>query len=208
MDSDGSKAPLHRPGWDRQLLLIRILQLLTNVAYVVTIAITSADSGRWTYESIEMAAALGATAATLTFVNFAIYLTRFDPIIHPAIGPGRIKRLLHLLIRIIVDLFIGALWCAAFAASFHRKTTNFQKLFAPPPFKTWTPAVIFTVLECGLLFASAFILLARYRSLPPQHAATRIADGGDFDPSNTGDAIELMESGTGVTFGASIIRRG
>lgn len=164
MDSDGSKAPLHRPGWDRQLLLIRILQLLTNVAYVVTIAITSADSGRWTYESIEMAAALGgkamvpisrcrssdivtATAATLTFVNFAIYLTRFDPIIHPAIGPGRIKRLLHLLIRIIVDLFIGALWCAAFAASFHRKTTNFQKLFAPPPFKTWTPAVIFTVLE-------------------------------------------------------------
>lgn len=65
-----------------------------------------------------------------------------------------------------------------------------------------------TVPDSGLLFASAFILLARYRSLPPQHAATRIADGGDFDPSNTGDAIELMESGTGVTFGASIIRRG
>ncbi|KAI4253381.1 MAG: hypothetical protein L6R42_007608, partial [Xanthoria sp. 1 TBL-2021] len=148
------------------------------------------------------------TAATLTFVNFAVYLTRFDPIIHPAIGPGRIKRLLHLLIRIIVDLFIGALWCASFAASFHRKTTNFQKLFAPPPFKTWTPAVIFTVLECGLLFASAFIILARYRSLPPQHAATRITDGGDFDPSNTGDAIELIDRGTGGTFGASIIRRG
>ncbi|KAL8852986.1 MAG: hypothetical protein Q9221_002134 [Calogaya cf. arnoldii] len=45
---------------DRQLLVICILQLLINVAYVVTnvvtIAITIANSGRWTYESIEMAA--------------------------------------------------------------------------------------------------------------------------------------------------------
>lgn len=65
-----------------------------------------------------------------------------------------------------------------------------------------------TVPHSGLLFASAFIILARYRSLPPQHAATRITDGGDFDPSNTGDAIELIDRGTGGTFGASIIRRG
>ncbi|KAI4208453.1 MAG: hypothetical protein LQ349_009707 [Xanthoria aureola] len=186
---------------------------------------TSADSGRWTYESIEIATKLGgkakfplsrcrasnvdtATAATLTFVNFAVYSTRFDPIIHRAAGPGRIKRLACLVIRIIIDLFIGALWCAAFAASFHRKTTNFQKLFASPPYKTWAPAVVFTLIECGLLFASAFIILARYRSMPPPHAATGLTDGGDFDPSNTGDTIELVDRDAGGTFGASIIRQG
>lgn len=164
MGSAGLKAPLYRRGRDRQLLVVRILQLLFNVVYIVTIAMTSADSGRWTYESIEIATKLGgkakfplsryrasnvdtATAATLTFVNFAVYLTRFDPIIHRAAGPGRIKRLACLVIRIIIDLFIGALWCAAFAASFHRKTTNFQKLFASPPYKTWAPAVVFTLIE-------------------------------------------------------------
>ena len=164
MGSLGLRAPQNRLSRDRQLLVVRILQLLINVGYVVTIGITSGDSGRWTYGSIEMAAALGgkfmtplsrcrssnaipATAATLTFVNFAFYLTRFDPIIHPTVGSGRIKRLLRLIIRIIIELFIGALWCSAFAASFHRKTTNFQKLFAPPPYKTWTPAVTFTLLE-------------------------------------------------------------
>ncbi|CAL8581047.1 hypothetical protein XPA_006753 [Xanthoria parietina] len=147
MGSAGLKAPLYRQGRDRQLLVVRILQLLFNVAYIVTIAMTSADSGRWTYESIEIATKLGATAATLTFVNFAVYLTRFDPVIHRAAGPGRIKRLACLVIRIIIDLFIGALWCAAFAASFHRKTTNFQKLFASPPYKTWAPAVVFTLIE-------------------------------------------------------------
>ncbi|CAL8581046.1 hypothetical protein XPA_006753 [Xanthoria parietina] len=208
MGSAGLKAPLYRQGRDRQLLVVRILQLLFNVAYIVTIAMTSADSGRWTYESIEIATKLGATAATLTFVNFAVYLTRFDPVIHRAAGPGRIKRLACLVIRIIIDLFIGALWCAAFAASFHRKTTNFQKLFASPPYKTWAPAVVFTLIECGLLFASAFIILARYRSMPPPHAATGITGGGDFDPSNTGDTIELVDRDAGGTFGASIIRQG
>ncbi|KAL8894290.1 MAG: hypothetical protein Q9192_004442 [Flavoplaca navasiana] len=208
MGSLGLRAPLHRPSRTRQLLAVRILQLLINVGYVLTIGITSGDSGRWTYESIEMAAALGATAATLTLINFAFYLTRFDPIIHPVVGPGRIKQLLRLLIRIVIDLFIGALWCSAFAASFHRKTINFQKLFAPPPYKTWTPAVIFTVTECGLLFASASIILAEYYRSPPQHIPARIVEGGGYSHSNNEVPIELVERGTGRTFGASIIRQG
>ncbi|KAL9623038.1 MAG: hypothetical protein Q9204_007981 [Flavoplaca sp. TL-2023a] len=225
MGSLGLRAPLHRPSRTRQLLAVRILQLLINVGYVSTIGITSGDSGRWTYESIEMAAALGgrvilpkltcqssdtdtATAATLTLINFAFYLTRFDPIIHPVVGPGRIKQLLRLLVRIVIDLFIGALWCSAFAASFHRKTINFQKLFAPPPYKTWTPAVIFTLIECGLLFASASIILAEYYSSPPQHTPARILEGGGYSYSNNEVPIELTERGNGSTFGASIIRQG
>ncbi|KAL8788574.1 MAG: hypothetical protein Q9213_001647 [Squamulea squamosa] len=54
-----SKAPSSRPKLERRLLIVRILQLLIDVAYVVTIGLTSADSGRWTYGSIEAAAALG-----------------------------------------------------------------------------------------------------------------------------------------------------
>ncbi|KAL8670878.1 MAG: hypothetical protein Q9168_004609 [Polycauliona sp. 1 TL-2023] len=207
MGSVGSRLPRHRLSWDRQLLVIRILQVAINVAYIVTIAITSADSGRWTYDSIEMAAALGAAAASFTLVNFAFYLTRFDPSIQPASGSGRIKHLLHLSSRIIIDLLIGALWCAAFASSFHRKTTNYQKLFAPPPYKTWTPAVVFTFVECCLLFASAFIILARYRSQPSQRAAPRLLERGDFEPSDYGDTLELADRGGGATFGASIIRQ-
>ena len=44
-----------------------------------------------------------ATAATLTFINFAVYLTRYDPFIHSTPGPGRIERLAPLLIRIVID---------------------------------------------------------------------------------------------------------
>ena len=51
MGPTGSKALL--------LLFVRIGQVLINIAYVVTIGLTSADSGRWTYKSIELAAALG-----------------------------------------------------------------------------------------------------------------------------------------------------
>ncbi|KAL8774229.1 MAG: hypothetical protein Q9209_000980 [Squamulea sp. 1 TL-2023] len=197
------KAASNRPKLERRLLIIRILQLLINVAYVVTIGLTSTDSGCWTYGSIEMAAALGATAATLTLVNFAIYLTRLDPIIRPAVGPGRIRRLLRLLVRVFIDLLIATLWCLAFAASFHRKTVNFQKLFAAPPYKTWAPAVVFSLIQCGLLLGSAFMIVANYCSLPPRHATTRLMDSDDIGPSNTDDAVELEQS---VTFGASIVR--
>ncbi|KAL8909855.1 MAG: hypothetical protein Q9171_004842 [Xanthocarpia ochracea] len=213
MGPTGSKALL--------LLCVRIGQVLINIAYVITIGLTSADSGRWTYKSIELAAALGATAATLTFVNFFVYLTRLDPNIRPVAGYGSIKRILRLVVRISIDVSIATLWGLAFIASFHRKSINFQKLFALPPYKTWAPAVVFTLIEwwvrpatfrkavltcssSGLLLASAFIVLANYRSLPPKHATTRLIDTGSIDPSDTGDAVELVQGGT---FGASIVRQ-
>ncbi|KAL8925645.1 MAG: hypothetical protein Q9172_002149 [Xanthocarpia lactea] len=213
MDPTRSKALL--------LHVVRVGQVLINIAYVVTIGLTSADSGCWTYKSIELAAALGAAAATLTFVNFFVYLTRLDPIIRPVAGYGSIQRILRLVVRISIDLSIATVWGLAFIASFHRKSINFQKLFALPPYKTWAPAVVFTLIEwwvrpatsfkavltpsgSGLLLASAFIVLANYRSLPPQHATTRLIDIGRNDPSNSSDAVELVQGGT---FGASIVRQ-
>ena len=66
------------------------------------------------------------------------------------------------------------------------------------------PKAVLTPSGSGLLLASAFIVLANYRSLPPQHATTRLIDTGSIDPSNTGDAVELVHGGT---FGASIVRQ-
>ncbi|KAL8805046.1 MAG: hypothetical protein Q9200_005588 [Gallowayella weberi] len=144
---------LSRPKPERQLLILRSLQITIGITYIILIAATSANTGRWTYDSIATSATLGdhppiATAATLTLLNFAVYLTRFDLPLRPAAaGSGRLKRISHLVLRIVVDLMIATLWGAAFAMSFRRKMVNFQNLFAKPPYGTWVPAVVFTLVE-------------------------------------------------------------
>ncbi|KAL8727889.1 MAG: hypothetical protein Q9166_005766 [cf. Caloplaca sp. 2 TL-2023] len=199
----GSTAPVICPPIERNLLVLRILQLIINIGYVIAIAVTSADTGNWTYNSIEVAAALGATAAALTFANFFFYLTRFDPVLRPVLGSGKLKRILQLVARLTIDLSIAAIWGLAFGMSFHRKTVNFQKLFAPPPLKTWIPAVVLTLIETGLLLGSAFLVLAGYRLPPARDAANQSTDSGNIDPSISGETIELAEGGS---FGATIVR--
>ncbi|KAI4250562.1 MAG: hypothetical protein L6R40_000162 [Gallowayella cf. fulva] len=206
-----------RPSHERQLLTLRYLQVIIGLGYIVAIAATNADTGKWSYESIELATAFGGkqptksplttqtpTAATLTVANFFVHLTPFDPPIRRAPVPGRFKRTLRLLVRVFIDLTIAILWCLAFAASFLTKKVNFQKLFAQPPYKAFIPAVVFTLIDCGLFLGSAIVVVAGYRSTPRRNTtAYRAAHPVAVAPSNANDEIELGGSGT---FGATIVR--
>lgn len=53
-----------RPSHERQLLTLRYLQVIIGLGYIVAIAATNADTGKWSYESIELATAFGGKQPT------------------------------------------------------------------------------------------------------------------------------------------------
>ncbi|KAL8941003.1 MAG: hypothetical protein Q9211_002008 [Gyalolechia sp. 1 TL-2023] len=88
------------------------------------------------------------------------------------------KRVLSLLLRIFIDFVIFIVWLLAFFRSLFPKKTNFQNLFAPPPYKTWATGVVAAFIELMLFAASDFMILVCYRMAPGR--ATIVLAGNDL----------------------------
>ncbi|KAL8700394.1 MAG: hypothetical protein Q9201_005470 [Fulgogasparrea decipioides] len=137
-----------------KLLYIRILQTLLLFPYLVFIALTTIDSGRWTYSSIRVPIVLGSTAAALTFMIALAAIFHLDS---RAPTP-----LIHFIVGFSMHLSVAILWGLAFLTSLLPKQIDPGNANTTPPYRSWVAGVVVAAVE------STLIILAAYRTATPR----------------------------------------
>lgn len=126
--------------FSQHLLHVRILQLLLASIYLILLAYSAANRGWWLH--LKSALGFGFSASLISMLTAIPNFLKYRPRITNAT-----KALTVNILRVCFELFLGALWGAAFVCMLLPKGKDFRYAFVRPPYGTWDAGAAVAIAE-------------------------------------------------------------